>query len=84
MEILDPNHKYAIWTSNTAEILYLKNVSSHATLRIMHKGDDIEYNTNYVDIFIKYEDALFLYNSFCFSFDTIMHFFFQKSRVLII
>ena len=53
MEILDPNHKYAIWTSNTAEILYLKNVSSHATLRIMHKGDDIEYNTNYVDIFIK-------------------------------
>ncbi len=63
MEILDPNHKYAIWTSNTAEILYLKNVSSHATLRIMHKGDDIEYNTNYVDIFIKYEDALFLYNT---------------------
>lgn len=63
MEILDPNHKYAIWTSKTTEILHLEDASSQLTLRSVVRDDNIQYNTSFNDIFIKYEDAMFLYNT---------------------
>jgi hypothetical protein len=63
MEILDPDHRYAIWTSESGRSIYLKNVSSHNNMIGIYKGGDIEYSTNYDTVFIKYEDAMFLYNT---------------------
>ncbi len=63
MEILDPNHKYSIWTSETAESIYLRDVSEKIPLKGIYKGDDIKYSTNNDTVYIKYEDALFLYNT---------------------
>ncbi len=63
MKILDPNHRYAIWTSENGRFIYLKIISSHCTMITIYKGDDINYDTNYDDVFIKYEDAMFLYNT---------------------
>jgi hypothetical protein len=63
MEILDPDHRYAIWTSENGGSVYLKNVSSHNNMIGIYKGNGIEYSTNYDDVYIKYEDAMFLYNT---------------------
>lgn len=63
MDILSPNHKYAIWTSEVGRFIHLKNISSQDTIISIYKGDDIKYNTNFDDVYIKYEDAMFLYNT---------------------
>ena len=57
------NYKTNISKDLNTSANYITYIISKEEWEIMHKGDDIEYNTNYVDIFIKYEDALFLYNT---------------------
>jgi hypothetical protein len=60
-KILNPNHDYAIWAAENGKVVYLS--SNHGIIRSVYRGNDINYSTNYDDVFIKYEDAMFLYNT---------------------